>query len=185
MDYKTLFKTYIPTTEQEVIDQRLINEFIDKHDDALLRTNLAAHITSSVMIMNPSKTKILLGYHNIYQSWGWFGGHNDGDEDCLKVALKEAEEETGITHFEVLTEEAIAMDVVYVQNHIKKGKFVSDHLHLNVTFGLIANEDAVLRHNDEEHSGIQWVLIEDYPHLVSEPRMMPIYDKIISKMLSY
>lgn len=35
-------------------------------------------------------------YHKIYNSWAWTGGHSDGDNDLLHVAMKEAKEETGI-----------------------------------------------------------------------------------------
>ncbi len=81
------------------MDQKLILNHIDTVDNALSRENLVAHVTSSVMILNQDKTKVLLGFHNIYQSWGWFGGHNDDDPDCLHVALKEAKEETGLESF--------------------------------------------------------------------------------------
>ena len=40
--------------------------------------------------MNKDKTKVLMIYHNIYNSWSWTGGHADGDEDLLYVAIKEA-----------------------------------------------------------------------------------------------
>jgi len=181
--YKDVFKNYIPLSEQEVMDQKLILDHIDTFDNALSRENLVAHVTSSVMILNQDKTKVLLGFHNIYQSWGWFGGHNDDDPDCLHVALKEAKEETGLESFIHIMEEPIAIDVIYVGNHIKKGTYVPDHLHLNVTYGLIADDTLPLRHNEDEHEGLKWFDLDDFLNHVTEPRMEPIYNKIISRML--
>ena len=56
-----------------------------------------AHMTASSWIVNEDYTKVLMIYHNIYNSWAWTGGHADGDEDLLHVAVKEAREETGLS----------------------------------------------------------------------------------------
>jgi 8-oxo-dGTP pyrophosphatase MutT (NUDIX family) len=181
--YKDVFKNYIPHLEQEVTDQKLILDHITTFDNALSRENLIAHVTSSVMILNQNKTKVLLGFHHIYQSWGWFGGHNDDDPDCLHVALKEATEETGLQTFLEVMKEPISLDVVYVGNHIKKGKYIPDHLHLNITYGLRADDTLPLLHNEEEHLGLKWFELHDYLNHITEPRMVPIYQKIISRML--
>lgn len=183
MNYKDIINTYVATTEQEKTDQTLMKQFIERHDDALLRTNLIGHITSSVFILNETKDKVLLGYHNIYQSWGWFGGHNDGDEDCLYVALKEAREETGLHDFKVLCDGPIGLDVILVHNHIKKGKIVPDHLHLNITYGLIAKETDDISHNENEHSGLAWFALHSFLDHVKEERMKPIYKKLLQRML--
>ena len=182
-NYKEVFSQYQPLTEQEVIDQQLILMHLNAFDNALSRENLIAHVTSSVMILNQDKTKVLLGFHQIYQSWGWFGGHNDDDPDCLKVALKEASEETGLTSFIHVMDSPISLDVVYVGNHMKKGKFVPDHLHLNITYGLIADDNLPLLHNEDEHLGLAWFDLHNYLDNVTEPRMIPIYQKIIDRML--
>ena len=181
--YKDVFKNYIPLSEQESTDQKLILDHITTFDNALSRNNLIAHVTSSVMILNQDKTKVLLGFHQIYQSWGWFGGHNDDDPYCLHVALKEATEETGLQTFLEVIKEPISLDVVYVGNHIKKGKYIPDHLHLNITYGLLADDRLPLLHNEDEHLGLKWFDLNDYLNHVTEPRMVPIYTKIIGRML--
>lgn len=184
MHYKNIINTYQATTEQEINDIALMKQFIDAHDNALLRSNLIGHITSSVFILNEQKDKVLMGYHNIYQSWGWFGGHNDGDPDCYRVALKEAEEETGLNDFTLGCEGAIGMDVILVHNHIKHGVFVPDHLHLNITYGLFAKETDEVSHNEREHSGIAWFPIDTFLNHVKEERMKPIYTKLLNRMLT-
>ena len=76
---------------------------MDTFDNLLVRDNEFAHFTASNWIVNKERTKVLMIYHNIYKTWAWTGGHSDGEEDLLKVALKEAEEETGIKNFKVLS----------------------------------------------------------------------------------
>jgi 8-oxo-dGTP pyrophosphatase MutT (NUDIX family) len=184
MNYKDIIYEYQAINEQEKKDLKLMKQFIEAHDDALLRSNLIGHITSSVIIINTAKTKILMGFHNIYRSWGWFGGHNDGDPDCLNVALKEAKEETGLKNFTRACEKPIGIDVIYVANHIKHDDIVPDHLHLNITYGLIADDAETLSFNEQEHQGIAWFDLEDYLNHVKEPRMKPVYKKIVQRILA-
>ena len=77
----------------------------------------------------------------------------------------------------------LGIDVVYVQNHIKNGINVPDHLHLNVTYGLITSKKNTIRFNENEHSGLKWFSIDNYEKHVSEERMLPIYNKLLKLML--
>ena len=86
-------KEYKPYNDHEEADKKLILDFINKNPDYLLRTNLVAHLTTSCIVLNQRHDSILMCYHNIFNSWSWLGGHNDGEEDCLLVAIKEAKEE--------------------------------------------------------------------------------------------
>ena len=87
---------YIPYNEQEAADRELILHWIQDHDDAFTRQNKVAHITASAWVVNRDRRKVLLVYHNIYNSWSWLGGHADGETDLLAVALREVKEEAGI-----------------------------------------------------------------------------------------
>jgi hypothetical protein len=59
---------------------------------------------------------------------------------------------------------------------------VSDHLHLNATFLVIADELEIPKVNVEENSGVQWFPIQSVLDKVSEPRMIPIYQKAFQKI---
>ena len=74
-----------------------------------------------------------------------------GETDLLKVALKEAKEETGVTNIVPYTSHIISVDVIQVENHIKNGLFVGDHLHLNATYLLIADEKEELVIKEDEN----------------------------------
>lgn len=179
---KEQIAAYQPYNEQEAFDKKAILAFIDRNPDYLLRSNLIAHFTVSTIVVNPSMDKVLFAHHNIYQSWGWLGGHNDGDEDMLHVAMKETEEESGLKKIKPFSKDIFMLDTIYVPNHIKHGKHVSDHLHLNATYLVIADETETPVVNIEENSGVKWFLISEVLNIVHEPRMIPIYQKAFEKI---
>jgi 8-oxo-dGTP pyrophosphatase MutT (NUDIX family) len=175
-------EAYQPFNEQEAFDKKAILAFIDRNPDYLLRSNLMAHFTVSTIVVNPAMDKVLFAHHNIYKSWGWLGGHNDGDEDMLNVAMKETEEESGLTKIKPYSKEIFMLDTIYVPNHIKHGKHVSDHLHLNATFLVVADESEKPIVNVEENSGVKWFPIATVLKIVHEPRMIPIYQKAFQRI---
>ena len=121
-------------------------------------------------------------YHNIYKSWAWTGGHADGDSDLLHVAIKEAEEETGLNNLKLLSDGIYALQILTVDSHIKREKFISSHLHLDCCFLLEANEEEKLRIKEDENSGVKWVEIDKVTKLTNEEKMKPIYTKLNSKL---
>lgn len=182
MTYIELIEKYKPHNEQETKDKKAILDFIRQNDDHLVRTNLVAHLTSSAIVLNKDYTKVLFAYHNIYQSWTWLGGHLDGDKDLLKVAIKETKEETGIKNVTPFSNDIFMIDVIYVSNHIKHGKYVGDHLHLNVTFLLIGDEEDKLVIKKDENQGVKWFDLKDVLNQISEERMVPVFKKAIQKI---
>ena len=170
---------YQPKNAQEQYDKLAMIDFINHHDNYLLRENLYCHFTSSAIIFNQSLDKVLFVYHNIYNSWSWVGGHNDGDEDSLHVAIKEAKEETGLTHVKPLSKGIAGIDTIYVMPHVKNGKHISDHLHFNITYLLQANDQEVIKIKPDENSGVKWFPLNDVFSVITEPRMIPIYQKLI------
>lgn len=182
MNYIEDIKNYIPFNEQEEKDKTLFLKCLNNFDDILTRDNTIAHLTSSAFAINKEKTKFLMIYHNIYDSWAWTGGHSDGDKDQLKVAIKELKEETGIKYPTPLLDEAFAIDVLTVNGHIKRGKYVSSHLHLNLTYLIECSEDEVLKIKEDENSGVKWIPFDEINNYCSEPHMMPTYNKLIDKL---
>ena len=89
-------RNYRPYNEQEEKDREEMIRRLENKEELLTRDNRSAHFTASAWIVNKEKTKVLMAYHNIYDSWAWLGGHADGEEDLLKVALKEVKEESGL-----------------------------------------------------------------------------------------
>ena len=182
MKIKEQIEKYIPYNEQEASDKELMLEYIDKFEDVLTRKNKMCHFTASNWIVNKDKTKVLMIYHNIYKSWAWTGGHADGDSDLLHVAIKEAEEETGLNNLKLLSDGIYGLQILTGDSHIKRGKFVSSHLHLDCCFLFEANEEDELRIKEDENSGVKWVEIDKATKLTNEEKMKPIYAKLNSKL---
>lgn len=174
-------KKYNPYNEQEGQDKEIILDCINRFQDILTRENRVAHITSSSFILNKAKDKALMIYHNIYDSWAWTGGHADGDEDLLAVAIKEAKEETGIKNIHPIINDIFSIDILPVFGHTKRGKYVSAHLHLNITYLLQGDDSDVLVIKEDENSGVKWISIDKINENCSEPEMMKVYSKLILK----
>ena len=178
-------KNYVPKNEQERVDKEAMLQFAKRNPDALLRENLTAHFTSSAIVLNKDLTKVLFIHHNIYNSWGWVGGHNDGDPDFLKVAIKEAQEETGVMKIVPFNHQIQGIDTIYVPNHFKRGNWVPDHVHMNFTYFLIADEEEKLVIKHDENSGVKWFTLDEALSAMDEPRMRPVYQKLFFQVVSY
>ena len=182
MNYKEEIIAYMPVDEQEASEKKVILEYIDKFPENILsRENEFAHLTSSGFIMNASLDKVLMVHHNIYQTWAWTGGHADGNKDLLKVAIKEAIEETGVRNIKPLTGNIASLDILPLWGHIKKGKYVATHLHLSVAYILIADEEDEVKINEAENSGVMWIGIDELEKYSNEPQLIRIYHKLIKQ----
>lgn len=182
MNLKEQILKYKPYNEQEENDKEMLLEYIDKFKDVLTRENRMCHFTASNWIINKQRTKILMAYHNIYKSWAWTGGHADGNENLLEVALKEATEETGLKNLKVLSDGIYGIEILTVNSHIKRGKFVPAHLHLDCCFLLEADEDEELKIKEDENSGVKWFNIDEIMNVTNEEQMKPIYMKLNKKI---
>lgn len=182
MNWVELIKKYKPYNEQEEKDKRVIIRCIDTFEDILTRENEIAHITSSAFIVNRTKDKVLMIHHNIFNSWSWTGGHADGEEDLLSVAIREAQEETGVKNVHPLVSDILSLDVLPVLAHTKKGKFIPAHLHLSVAFAVEGDENELLVVKTDENSGVKWVQIDEMITYSNEPHMQKVYSKLILKI---
>ena len=181
-----LIKNYTSNIEQEMFDKKRILDAYDKYGEELFyRESEMMHFTSSSMIINKNRDKVLMVYHNIYDSYSWTGGHNDGDMDFLNVALKEAKEETSLSELKVLSDCPCSIEVLPVKAHVKRGKYVGAHLHLNVSFLFEADENAYVHIKEDENSRIKWIPIRDLDKYISisDIEMLTIYRKILRNYL--
>lgn len=180
MDIKEIVLRFVPYNKQEEADRITMLEYI-KLLPQLYDRNCIGHVTCSPWIINRDNTKVLLVYHNIYDSWGWCGGHSDGQPNLLKTALKEGLEETGLSNLTPVSEDVFSIEVLPVPSHYKNGVFISSHIHLNFTFLCVADEKDHLQYKPDENSGVMWVDNEQIDSYVQESQMLPIYHKLIEK----
>ena len=123
-----------------------------------------------------------MAYHNLYDSWAWLGGHADGERDLLAVALREVQEESGISAVPV-SSDIFSVEILPVAGHEKNGTYLPSHLHLNVTFLLEADPNAPVRPKEDENSRVGWFRAEDAVSASSEPWIRDrIYRKLCEKV---
>lgn len=175
-------ENYNPFNEQEEVDKQLILNWLKNNDNAFSRENRVAHMTASAWVVNKDRSKVLMVYHNIYNSWSWLGGHADGETDLLQVALREVKEEAGISNVRPVSEEIFSLESLTVDGHVKRGKYVSSHLHLNVTYLLEADSEEAVSIKADENSGVAWFSPEEALKKSTEPWFVEnVYSKLIKK----
>ena len=180
---KSNLEKFAPYNEQEEVDKKIMLNYIKDFDDVLTRQNEYGHFTSSAFVLNKDRSKILMAYHKIYNSWAWVGGHSDGDSDLLYVAMKEAKEETGIKNVSPISKDIYSLELINVNGHEKRGKYVASHVHLNITYLLEADENEEICIKEDENSGVRWVPINKILESSSELWVRDrVYTKILDKM---
>ena len=175
-------KNYNPVNDQERNDKEQMLRFMEQNSDYLSRENQIAHFTTSIWTVNKERTKTLMVYHNIYDSWSWIGGHADGEEDLCAVAMRELQEETGVQFARLVSEEILSLETLTVGGHMKRGQYVPSHLHFNLTFLAEADEREALVVNEDENQAVKWWTFEEALQVSSEPWMVErVYKKLIEK----
>lgn len=178
-------KNYIPFNEQEERDKVLILRWLKENENAFSRKNTVAHMTASAWVVNKDRTKVLMVYHNIYNSWSWLGGHADGEKDLLKVAVREVKEEAGIQNVHPVSEEIFSLESLTVDGHVKNGSYISSHLHFNVTYLLEADSEESFSIKPDENSGVSWFTPEEALKRSTEPWFVEhVYSKLLDKIHS-
>ena len=179
-DWKKEVELYIPKDAREESEKREILTLMEREGDRLLLRECSyAHMTASSVIVNRNRTKMLMAFHKIYQSWAWTGGHADGDGDFEAVARREAQEETGIQNLKKLGAGAASLEVLPVWAHQKHGQ--ASHLHLNISYLFEADDTLPLRIAEDENSAVGWIPIAQLEEYVREKDMMPIYQKLLNR----
>ena len=182
-ELKEQIENYKPYNEQEEKDKEIMLKYINTFDNVLTRDNEFGHFTASAWVVNKDKTKVLMIYHNIYKSWAWTGGHADGESNLLNVAIREVKEETGVKNVKVVNDGIFSLEVMCVNGHVKRGKYVGSHVHLNLTYLLEVDENELLHIKEDENSGVKWINIDDVEKVSNEKWVVEkVYSKIIEKL---
>lgn len=175
-------RAYIPWNEQEERDRAVMVRALETLPDCFARENETLHFSASSWIVNGDCSRVLMAYHNLYRAWAWTGGHADGEKDLLAVALREAREETGISASPV-TRDIYSLEILTVDGHEKRGRYVSSHLHLNVTYLLKADDTRPIRPKLDENAAVRWFSLQDAVNECGEPWMARrVYAKLNEKL---
>ncbi len=150
-----LLEKHSPIDENELKMTNETIEFVKANEDCFKRELLIGHVTGSAWIVNDARTHVLMMHHRKLNQWFQPGGHCDGDSDVLNVALKEANEETGLENLKVVDGEIYDVDV----HQIPERKGIPVHYHYDVRFLIEAdmNEPLIVT---EESNDLSWVSLE-------------------------
>ena len=126
---------------------------------------------------------MLVVYHNIYDAWIFLGGHADGEENLLSVAIREVEEETGLKT-KVLDNSIYAISASPIAGHVKKGNYVPAHTHLDVVYLLEADDKEALAFREDESKGVKWIYFDEAVGNNIVDFIRPVHKRLIKKLNS-
>lgn len=160
---------------EESMRLRII-EFVEQYPNCFERSLLLGHITGSAMIVNHDRTETLLTHHHKLDKWLQLGGHSDGDPDTLHVALREAEEESGLKGIVAVTEKIFDVDV----HSIPARKNEPEHFHFDVRFLFEADHTQPLLMTSESKD-LAWIPLGRIEEYTTEESVLRMVRKILKR----
>lgn len=166
-NYKTLYDE----------ERSHVHRFIEllRHPNAYQRDHLPGHITGSAWIINNEGSKVLLVKHAALHKWLQPGGHADGDENVLRVALREANEETGLYNLTPVGPGFLDIDIHLIPE--RKDLPFPQHDHYDVRFLFQADDREALTISNES-TDLQWVELRDLEKFNSEKSILRLRSKL-------
>ena len=144
--------------EQAVVADFL--SFVQAHENCFDRSLREGHVTGSSWIVDRPHKHCLLTHHKKLGRWLQLGGHADGDSQVMRVATREAEEESGLKQLALVSREIFDIDVHLIPEREQEPA----HYHYDVRFLFEADKNEMLVVS-EESNDLAWVplaSIEDY-----------------------
>lgn len=171
-----LLNRYVPNYSEEKEYKEEILQFIHKHPNCFDRILKNGHITASAWLLDKTGKKALLMHHKKLDKWLQLGGHCDGTCDVLSVAIKEAQEESGIQNIVPVSVDIFDIDVHKIpeKNHEK------EHIHYDIRFLLQVTSDEIVVQNLESNE-LRWVSMD----LTSLPTKERSIVRMVQKWQSY
>jgi 8-oxo-dGTP pyrophosphatase MutT (NUDIX family) len=153
--------------EKEARDVALVRRFLREHPrDAHLRAQPLGHLTGSGFVVDGSGARVLLLHHGKLRRWLQPGGHGEGELDPRLIALREIEEETGLSAGDLSPfpdERLLDVDVHLIPARPNE----PEHPHLDLRYGFRAREGALLELSDES-TDLRWFPLSALPGDVDE-----------------
>ena len=145
----------------------LLDAFVRRQPACFERTCFEdGHVTGSAWIVCPQRQRVLLTHHRKLKKWLQLGGHSDGDANTLRVAQREAEEESGLT-VRPVNERVFDIDI----HTIPARGDDPEHKHYDVRFLFEADDLRPLTMSVESND-LRWVSIGDLHSLTSEESVL-------------
>ena len=157
--------------EAELAEQ--FAQLLDDATDPFVRERVQGHFTGSAWLVSADGTRTLLTHHRKLQRWLQPGGHADGDRDLAQVALREAEEESGLNGLRLLDADIFDLDRHWIP---VRGE-VAGHWHYDARYVVVASANEAFEVS-EESLALAWRPIAD---LLAEPALDPSMRRMAEK----
>jgi 8-oxo-dGTP pyrophosphatase MutT (NUDIX family) len=154
---------YEPFNRREAQMADTLRQFVAAHADCFERSLLIGHITGSAWVIDYARTSALLTHHRKLNKWLQPGGHADGDPDILRVAMREAREESGLADIQPVSDGIFDIDIHLIPARGRE----PEHLHYDVRFLLKADRNAPLAVSQESRS-LAWAPLDAIAQLNPE-----------------
>lgn len=147
---------YQTSCASQIDEKRRFAAFATSHTDVYHRAHPPGHFTASAWLVSNDGARVLLTHHKKLGRWLQLGGHADGDQDLVNVALREAEEESGLPGL-LIVPEIFDLDAhkIPARGAIGAPNYEAAHIHWDVRFVVRATvEDFSV---SEESLALSWV----------------------------
>jgi 8-oxo-dGTP pyrophosphatase MutT (NUDIX family) len=148
------------------------------------RSWIPGHITGSAFVVSLDHKKTLLTHHRKLDAWLQLGGHSDGNTLTWEVALREAQEESGLMEFlwdpnGILHHPHMNVPIPFdVDTHVIPSRGQEpEHIHYDIRYLLFADPDKELVVSSESHS-LAWVSFDEIENYSKEPSI----SRMVAKM---
>jgi 8-oxo-dGTP pyrophosphatase MutT (NUDIX family) len=171
---ETLLALDLSASPAEDDCRRRMIELLDTAPDCFRRSSFPGHFTGSALVVSADGTRALLHHHRFLDRWLQFGGHCDGDEDVLRVAAREAEEESGIAGLIMASRKPFDLDIHAIPANPARGE--PAHEHYDMRWVMIAPEGASFRASEESRE-LRWFTPAEMLALPLDASMQRLVEK--------
>ena len=168
----TLLEEYIIEYPHENAATNML-DFYNKDGNSFSKDNKKGHFTGSAWIVSPDRSMVLMTHHRKLNMWLQLGGHADGLDDLISVAIREAKEESGFDNFVLVNEKIFDLGIHEIPA-VSEGPI---HLHYDVRFLLEADpKNNTIIISDESHD-VRWIPLDKVVKLNPENSMQRMVKK--------
>jgi 8-oxo-dGTP pyrophosphatase MutT (NUDIX family) len=132
-----------------------MHAFVSAYADCFRRELDVGHVTGSAWVLSRDRRRVLLTHHRKLDLWLQLGGHADGESDVRLVALREAQEESGLRSVRLAAEAVFDVDV----HPIPVRATEPEHFHYDVRFLFEADDSESLTVSGESYD-LAWIELE-------------------------
>lgn len=169
---------YIPDDSYEGVMCRRLRHFVATEEHCFERSLAVGHITGSAFVVDADRTHTLLHHHGKLDKWLQLGGHADGETDILGVAMREAQEESGLTDIRPVTRAIFDVDI----HTIPARGAEPEHLHFDIRYLLEADRSHPLDITPESKA-LAWVPLTHVATLTQEESMLRMVRKALAQFV--